>query len=281
MREAARFHDWSVARRGHAIGWAQAPAKQHRTAVIIPAGPVAIIRDTGGRYSPAFFAELRRLGDIEGQNLSVERYSAEGRPEGLADLARDVVNRNPDLIVATTNPIALAARAAAGTIPIVWIGSEPIRAGLATSLARPGGDITGVAADPAYEIFGKQLQLLKEAVPSASKVAYLTITTVYGQRFRQLLREISQRLEISLIDLVVQEATPPKYERVFVEIAREPVDAIIVSGIGDPLALPSADSRFGREKPPAGNVSVPRLRTAGRADGLCQRLRRTRAAHGR
>jgi len=191
------------------------------------------------------------------------------------------VNRNPDLIVATTNPIALAARAAAGTIPIVWIGSEPIWAGLATSLARPGGDITGDAADPGYEIFGKQLQLLKEAVPSASKVAYLTITTVYGERFRQLLREISQRLEISLIDLVVQEATPPKYERVFVEIAREPVDAIIVSGIGDPLALPSADSRFGREKPPAGNVSVPRLRTAGRADGLCQRLRRTRAAHGR
>ena len=261
--------------------WAQALVKQHRIAVIIPAGPVAIIHDNGGGYWPAFFAKLRRLGDIEGQNLSVERYSAEGRPEGLADLARDVVNRNPDLIVATTNPIALAARAAAGTIPIIWIGSEPIRAGLATSLARPGGDITGVAADPAYEIFGKQLQLLKEAVPSASKVAYLTITTVYGERFRQLLREISQRLEISLIDLVVQEATPPKYERVFVEIAREPVDAIIVSGIGDPLALPSADSRFGREKPPAGNVSVPRLRTAGRADGLCQRLRRTRAAHGR
>ena len=261
--------------------WAQALVKQHRIAVIILAGPVAIIRDTGGRYSPAFFAELRRLDDIEGQNLSVERYSAEGRPEGLADLARDVVNRNPDLIVATTNPIALAARAAAGTIPIVWIRSEPIRAGLATSLARPGGDITGDAADPGYEIFGKQLQLLKEAVPSASKVAYLTITTVYGERFRQLLREISQRLEISLIDLVVQEATPPKYERVFVEIAREPVDAIIVSGIGDPLALPSADSRFGREKPPAGNVFVPRLRTAGLADGLCQRLRRTRAAHGR
>jgi putative ABC transport system substrate-binding protein len=122
---------------------AQEQAKQHRIAVIIPAGPLALISDTGNRYWPAFFKELRRLGDVEGQNLIVERYSGEGRPEGYADLARGVVNRNPDVIVAITNPIALATRAASDAIPIVWIGIEPIQAGLATSLARPGGNVTG------------------------------------------------------------------------------------------------------------------------------------------
>ncbi len=97
-----------------------------------------MISETGPRAYQEFFGELRRLGEIEGINLTVERYSGEGRPEGLADLAREVVNRNPDVIGAVTNPVALAVRAATDTLPIVWTGVEPIRIGLATSLARPG-----------------------------------------------------------------------------------------------------------------------------------------------
>jgi putative ABC transport system substrate-binding protein len=116
---------------------AQERAKQHRIAIVTPAGPVALISETGDRSWQAFFKELRRLGDVEGQNLTVERYSGEGRPAGFADLAREVVNRNPDVIVAITNPVVLAVRAATETIPIVWIGVEPIRFGFATSLAHP------------------------------------------------------------------------------------------------------------------------------------------------
>jgi putative ABC transport system substrate-binding protein len=211
---------------------AQERAKQHRITVIIPAGPIALISDTGNRYWPAFFGELRRLGDVEGQNLIVERYSGEGRPEGYGNIAREVVSRKPDLIVAITNPVALAARAANGTIPIVWIGIEPIRAGLATSLARPGGNLTGVTAYD-LELFGKLLQILKEAVPSASKIAFLTIRTGYSQQFQQPVREISQQLKISLIDMVLHESKPSEYQRVFAEIAQDRPDAIIVSGIGD------------------------------------------------
>ena len=148
-----------------------------RVAIVIPAGPTAFISDTSSdtlnrRLYRAFFGELRRLGDVEGQNLTVERYSGEGRPKGYADLAREVVNRNPDVIVAITNLVALAARAATGTIPIVWIGGDPIQGGLTTSLAHPGGNITGVtvyAGYEDYEIYGKRLQILKEAVPTASK----------------------------------------------------------------------------------------------------------------
>jgi putative ABC transport system substrate-binding protein len=112
---------------------AQERPKQHRIAIVIPAGSVTRISETGTFFWQAIFGELRRLGDVEGQNLTVERYSGEGRPEGYADLAREVTGRNPDVIVALADTV-LAVRAATDTIPIVWTGVEPIRQGLATSL---------------------------------------------------------------------------------------------------------------------------------------------------
>jgi putative tryptophan/tyrosine transport system substrate-binding protein len=211
--------------------WAQVPAEQHRIAIIIPSGPVARIDDPGIPFYQAFWGELRRLGDVEGQNLTVARYSGEGRPEGYADLAREVVNRNPEVIIASSDPIALAARAASGTIPIVWIGGDPIRAGLAANLAHPGGNITGVSVYAGVEIWGKRLQILKEAVPSASKVAFLEIRTDSAANLGQL-RDAGRRLGISVIDMLLQESTPSEYRRVFSEIAREKPDAIIVSTDG-------------------------------------------------
>jgi putative tryptophan/tyrosine transport system substrate-binding protein len=220
---------------------AQEKAKQHRIAIVIPAGAVAIISETSSdplrrRFYQAFFQELRRLGHVEGQNLVIERYSGEGRPEGYADLAREVVGRNLDVIVAQTNPVALAIRAATGTIPIVWVGVEAIGVGLVTSLAHPGGNITGVSLTDA-EIYAKRLQILKEAVPSASKVANLTMRRAwegaYGQAFQPAYQEASRRLQISLIPMLLQESTPSEYQRVFAEIAQQRPDAIHVSDIGD------------------------------------------------
>jgi putative ABC transport system substrate-binding protein len=210
---------------------AQERAKQHRIAIITPAGPVADFSDTGPRAWPAFFDELRRLGDVEGQNLTVERYSGEGRPERYADLAREVVDRDPDVIVANTNPIALAVRAASDTIPIVWIGVEGIRSGLATSLAHPGGNVTGVDLYD-YEIWGKRLQILKEAVPSASKIAFLLPRRTW-EREGQRLQQMSRPLEISLVGMPLKESTPSEYQRAFAEIAPERPDAIIVHDIAD------------------------------------------------
>ena len=88
------------------------------------------------RFHQSFLGELRRLGDVEGQNPVIERYTGEGRPEAYADLAREVIGRNPDLIVAQTNPVALALRGATKTTPIVWIGVNAIEHGLVTNLAR-------------------------------------------------------------------------------------------------------------------------------------------------
>ncbi|MGB9645545.1 MAG: ABC transporter substrate binding protein [Stellaceae bacterium] len=134
--------------------------------------PATRISDTLPRLYQPFFDELRRLGDVEEQNLTIERYSGEGRREGFVDLAREA-DRDPDAIVAITNPVAQAVRAASGTIPIVWIGGEPIEAGFATSLARPAA--TSPVTGYYLEIWGKRLQILKEAVPSASKAAFLAI----------------------------------------------------------------------------------------------------------
>jgi putative ABC transport system substrate-binding protein len=208
-------------------GRAQERVKQHRIA-IVATGPAARIHDPGVRAFQAFFEELARLGDVEGQNLTIEAYSGGGRPEGYADLAREVVNRNPDLIVASTDAIARAVRAATGAIPIVWIGGDPIQAGLATSLAHPGGNITGVTVYAGTEIWGKRLQILKEAVPAASKAAYLT-TRVSQAAEGQQLRDAGQRLQISVIELPLEEVTSTAIQRAFAEIAQQQSDAVIVN----------------------------------------------------
>jgi putative tryptophan/tyrosine transport system substrate-binding protein len=166
--------------------WAQEPARQHRIAIVVPASLVASIDDPGRRIFRGFWDELRRLGDVEGQNLTVERYSGEGRPESFADLTREVVHQSPEVIVAVTEPIVQAIRAASGTIPIVGAMGDPIAGGLAASLARPGGKITGVSVFVGREIWGKRLQILKEAAPSTSKVAFLETRTDSRANERQL-----------------------------------------------------------------------------------------------
>jgi len=220
---------------------AQEGAKQRRIAIVIPAGPVAVISDTTSdalsrRLNQPFFEELRRLGDVEGHNLTVERYSGEGRPGGFPGLAREVADRNPEVIVAISNPVALAARAAAGTIPIVWIGVDPIGAGLVTSLAHPGGNITGVSLFDS-ETYAKRLQILKEAVPSASKVAWLTPRRIWeaatGQALQRAFQEVGRQLELSVIPMLLQESSPSEYQRMFAEIAPERPDALMVSDIAD------------------------------------------------
>jgi putative ABC transport system substrate-binding protein len=195
---------------------AQEQTKQHSIA-IVASGPVARIHDPGNPLFGAFFEELRRLGDVEGQNLTVDAYSGKGRPAGYPDLAREVVNQNPDVIVVGTNPIALAVRAATGTIPIVWIGVEGIQDGLATSLAHPGGNITGVDPND-YEVWGKRLQILKEAVQSAHTIAFLLPGGTW-ERNGERLREMSRRLEISLIGMPLAESTRPSIQRAFADIA--------------------------------------------------------------
>jgi putative tryptophan/tyrosine transport system substrate-binding protein len=215
---------------------AQETTKQHRIA-IVEAYSVAVIDDPGSRYWQAFWQELRRLGDVEGQNLAVARYSIEGRPETDAEVAREAVGHNPDVIVAITNHIAQAVHAANGTTPIVLFGGSVVEDGIVGSLAHPGGKITGVDAFAGEEMWGKLLQLLKEAVPSVSKVAFLALRGWGGRGSgagqKQVLQDASQRLQISLVPALIDESTPSEFQRAFAEIAKEGADAIMVHGRGE------------------------------------------------
>ena len=180
---------------GGAAAWplaarAQQPATQHRIAIFHPAIPTTLLTETGGGSAwRAFFGELRRLGYVEGENLIIERYSAEGHHERYADIAREIVTRSPDVIVTGTNPVVTVFKAATSTIPVVAFMLDPLHAGLVTSLSRPGGNLTGITLDAGIEVWGKRLEMLKEAIPSTAKAAFLGMRGGWEGSSGQVLRD--------------------------------------------------------------------------------------------
>jgi putative tryptophan/tyrosine transport system substrate-binding protein len=210
---------------------AQQTGKVYRIAVVSAATPVAGISETGSlRYWRAFFEELRRLGYVEGRNLVVERYSGEGRTEHYPELAREVVRRNPDVIFSAAPDLTLEFKAATATIPNVALVGDPVAGGLASSLARPGGNFTGVSADAGTEVWGKRLELLKQTVPRVSRVGLLATRASWESLLGAAMRAAAQRLGISLIgpplDGTIQE---PEYRRVFAAMAQAGADALVVT----------------------------------------------------
>jgi len=182
-----------------------------------------------------FYETLRGLGDVEGGNLVVERYSAEGRSERFAPLAAEVVSRNPDVIVANLNDLVKTFAAATATIPIVAIIGDPIAGGLVTNLAHPGGNLTGVSINAGIEIYGKRLQILKEAMPSIAKVAYLR-SGAWDAGSGSASREAGQQLDIAIADTLLLEVSDAQLRRSFAEMARQQFDAVIVDEGGSFLA---------------------------------------------
>src|ERR1700756_2303498 len=185
---------------GGAVAWppdtiAQQPKTQRRIAIFHPAIPTTLLTETGGGSAwRAFFAELRRLGYVEGENLIIERYSAEGHHERYSDLIRQIVTRNPDVIVTGTNPVVVVFKAATSTIPVVAFMIDPLQTGLVTSLSRPGGNLTGITLDAGVENWAKRLQILKEAMPSTAKVAFLGMREGWEGSSGQLVRDAGAQL---------------------------------------------------------------------------------------
>lgn len=136
-----------------------------------------------------FFARLRELGWIEGQNLTVERFFAEGRSDRLPEVVAELISKRPDVIWTMNPDAAIAAARATTTIPIVfWSVGYPIEQGLIDSLARPGRNATGVAFFTGAEIYGKQMEFVREIVPGFKRLAWLrsadTARTVAGGFYR-------------------------------------------------------------------------------------------------
>jgi putative tryptophan/tyrosine transport system substrate-binding protein len=218
---------------GTATAWtfaarAQQAATKQRIAIFHPAIPTTLLTETGGGSAwRAFFGELRRLGYVEGENLIIERYSAEGHHERYADLAREIVNRKPDVIVTGTNPVVIVFKAATSTLPVVAFMIDPLQAGLA------GGNLTGITLDAGVENWAKRLQILKEATPSTAKVAFLGTREGWEGSSGQLLRDASAQLGILLVFTLPQEGNSSEIERAFAAIEQQRPDAVLVSGEGD------------------------------------------------
>jgi putative ABC transport system substrate-binding protein len=151
-----------------AVAQAQQPARIHRIGILSPS--------SGSFFSArveAFRQRLRQLGYVEGKNILIEYRYAEGKGERLPDLAAELVRLKVDVIVTIGPSATLAAKKASGTIPIVFAGaSDPVGTGIVSSLARPGGNITGLSL-MAPDLDGKRLELLKEAFPKVARVALL------------------------------------------------------------------------------------------------------------
>jgi len=128
----------------------------------------------------AFRQELHKLGWIEGKNFTIEYRFAEGKTERLPELAADLVRLRVDLIVTTGGPVVLAAKKATTTIPIVMVtAGDPVGVGVVASLARPGGNVTGLST-LATELNSKRLEILKDAVPKLARVGLLRASGVGG-----------------------------------------------------------------------------------------------------
>lgn len=223
---------------GSAAAWplasrAQQPEASNRIVWVHPSAPLADLRqNTSDRAYGAFLEELGRLGHVEGSNLIVERYSGEGRADRYAELARTVVQRQPAVIFTSGTEMTRALLAVTTTIPVVALLTDPVATGLITNLAEPGGNITGASIDAGIEIGGKRLGLLKEVLPTMSRVGFLSSRTYWEDRGRsgEASRMAAGRLGVSLIGCLLEESTQETdYRRAFTKMQDDHLDALIVN----------------------------------------------------
>jgi putative ABC transport system substrate-binding protein len=184
-------------------------------------------------YAPAlhtFRQGLSETGYVEGRNVAIEFRWANGKNDLLSALAKDLVRRQVNVIVAPgSTPAALAAKAATATIPIVFqVGIDPVAAGLVTSLARPGGNVTGVT-NINTELASKRLELLRELVPKATIAALLVNPTS-----PEITKAVSSDLESTARTLglelhIVQASTDSDFDTVFATLAQRRVGALVIA----------------------------------------------------
>ena len=181
-------------------------------------GPRSLSSGTGSVRRKAFREGLRELGYVEGKNVVIEERSAEGKRDRFPELAAALVRLNLDVIFAYSTAAVRALKKATTTVPLVTVSGDPVRAGFVTSLARPGGNITGLA-NLTPELAGKRLELLKEVFPQISRVAILwnPDNTIAGLRMRET-ETAAKLLDIELQPVAVR--GPNDFEPAFSAMIR-------------------------------------------------------------
>jgi putative ABC transport system substrate-binding protein len=214
---------------------AQQPAPKKRLAVI---GLHKIEDQRIGRdpLATIFLEELQRLGYVEGENLIIDRWQYQvGRRE---EIARGAVETKPDVITCVGTPMALSLKAATTTIPIVANTGDPIRFGLVSNLARPGGNLTGVSVDAGVEVWAKRLELLSSAVPKLRNVVFVSMEGSWTSTAGLVVRDAAQKLGISLVDgAIIKPYGEADYRSTFSSLQRDQLDGLVLSDQG-PAHLP-------------------------------------------
>ena len=209
---------------GAAAAWpltAQAQPKLPRIGALVPANPEP--------FWSAFREGIREQGYTEGQNIQFEFRSADGKPNLLRELADELVRLKVDIIVAHQTPAITAARQATTEIPIVMASAgDPVGTGLISSLARPGGNITGLSGAIA-ELGAKTLELIRDVLPSTRRVAVLAnAPDPFSRPFTELIENGGRTLGIAIQTIRVRGAD--EFDGAFAVMDKERADAVIVQG---------------------------------------------------
>ena len=203
---------------------ADAADKVARIAFVSPGSPSSHLQRV-----TAFWDRMRELGWVEGQNLAIEQRWAEGRMERLPALMREVLAYKPDVLVTSSTPGAVAAKNATSTVPIVNASmGDPIGTGLVPSLARPGGNLTGLSLEWGEGVAGKWLELLRETIPRLSAVAVVyQPDSPLNKVLVEELKNVAPALRIKLSFIGVRE--PEALEQAFKQ-ARRTGQAVLLPG---------------------------------------------------
>jgi putative ABC transport system substrate-binding protein len=207
-------------------------AEAQQAAKVARIGFLATNLATDRHLSEAFRQGLRDLGYVEGRNLVIEYRDAEGKVERFPALAAELVALKVDVIVASGTLAALAVKQATRTLPVVFSpAGDPVGSGLVTSLARPGGNVTGLSAF-APELVGKRLELLTQAVPGVSRVAVLWQPGAFGEGTE---KDTLKRAEVAARNLgvrlqFVEARGPADFDRAFSDVTRARASALTALG---------------------------------------------------
>lgn len=212
-----------------------------RLAIVSPGEPLAIMSETGGNaYYRVLFEDLRALGHVEGRTLIVDRYGRERAIEvGIDRMIAEAVAARPDVIYAIGG--AGLVKAVTRTIPIVALTGDPVALGLAQSVARPGGNVTGVSVDTGPSLYGKRIELLREVKPGVARIGYVTTQRVWEILQGKPMRAAAEAAGVSLLpSLVGMPAAAADYADAVRRAAAGGADALM---IGDgPEALQYRDA---------------------------------------
>jgi putative tryptophan/tyrosine transport system substrate-binding protein len=216
---------WSLAAK------AQQAGKVYRVGLIFTTSPVSEMAgpEPVNPAARVFVRSLRALGYVEGQNLILERRSAEGRYERFGDIVAELVRLKADVIVTVGDSMARVAKAVTTTVPIVMVvSSDPVGAGVVRSLAQPGGNITGLTLFVGPEIAAKRLELLRDALPGVSRIVWFGSKEIkeWESPFGESLRRAARVLGVTLLPV---EYMAHQYTEAFTLISRARADALYVT----------------------------------------------------